>query len=71
MVALFCFFLRLFFSPIKSKSLLEAENAVLRHQLIVLRRKARGRLCFTNADRLFLIQLYRWFPVGASFPSEA
>jgi transposase InsO family protein len=62
MVALFCFFLRLFFSRIKSKSRLEAENAVLRHQLIVLRRKARGRLCLTNADRLFLSQLYRWFP---------
>jgi hypothetical protein len=30
-------------SPFKSKSRLEAENAVLRHQLIVLRRKVKGR----------------------------
>src|SRR6516164_5285254 len=41
---------------------LEAENAVLRHQLIVLQRKVRGRAQFTNGDRLFFIQLYRWFP---------
>jgi hypothetical protein len=41
---------------------LEAENAVLRHQLIVLRRKTRGRPQLTNNDRWFFIQLYRWFP---------
>jgi len=41
---------------------LEAENAALRHQLIVLQRKVRGRVHFTNSDRLFFIQLYRWFP---------
>jgi hypothetical protein len=46
----------------KSKSRLEAENAALRHQLIVLQRKVRGRVQFTNGDRLFFIQLYRWFP---------
>src|SRR5215510_12840830 len=62
MVALFCFFLTLFASPFKSKARLEAENAVLRHQLAVLQRKMRGRIQFTNGDRLFLIQLYRWFP---------
>src|SRR5665213_3556718 len=49
-------------SPFKSKSRLEAENAVLRHQLIVLRRKVQGRVRLTNNDRWFLIQLYRWFP---------
>ncbi|MBV8286657.1 MAG: hypothetical protein JOZ35_07030 [Hyphomicrobiales bacterium] len=49
-------------SPFKSKNRLEAENAVLRHQLIVLRRKVRGRVQLTNSDRLFFIQLYRWFP---------
>ena len=37
-------------------------NAALRHQLIVLQRKMRGRVQFTNSDRLFFIQLYRWFP---------
>ena len=62
MVALLCFFLTLFASPFKSKSRLEAENAALRHQLIVLRRKVRGRVQLTNGDRLFLVQLYRWFP---------
>ena len=62
MVALLCFFLTLFASPFKSKSRLEAENAALRHQLTILRRKVRGRVQLTNGDRLFLIQLYRWFP---------
>src|SRR6476469_139690 len=42
MIALFCLFLALFASPFKSKSRLEAENAVLRHQLIILQRKVRG-----------------------------
>jgi transposase InsO family protein len=49
-------------SPFKSKSRLEAENAALRHQLIVLRRKVHGRVRLTNNDRWFFIQLYRWFP---------
>ena len=62
MFALLGFFLALFLSPFKSKSRLEAENAALRRQLIVLQRKVRGRIHFTNSDRLFLIQLYRWFP---------
>jgi hypothetical protein len=43
MVALFCFFLTLLASPFKSSSRLEAENAALRHQLMVLQRKVRGR----------------------------
>ena len=62
MIALLCFFLTLFASPFKSKSRLEAENAALRYQLLVLRRKVRGRVHITNGDRLFLVQLYRWFP---------
>ena len=41
---------------------LEAENAVLRHQLMVLRRRLHGRVRLTNHDRWFFIQLYRWFP---------
>ena len=28
----------------------------------MLRRKVRGRVQLTNSDRLFLVQLYRWFP---------
>ena len=34
----------------------------LRHQVMVLRRQARGRIRLTNLDRLLLVQLYRWFP---------
>src|SRR6059058_3218418 len=62
MVALMCFVLAVLALPFKSKSRLEAENAALRHQLIILRRKVRGRVRLTNGDRLFLVQLYRWFP---------
>jgi hypothetical protein len=39
MFALCWFVLSVLASPFKSKSRLEAENAALRHQLIVLRRK--------------------------------
>ena len=62
MIGRFCFVLAVLASPFKSKSRLEAENAVLRHQLIVLRRKVRGRAQPTNNDRWFFVQLYRWFP---------
>src|ERR1700758_4035369 len=62
MIGLLCFVLAVLASPFKSKSRLEAENAVLRHQLIVLRRRVRGRAQPTNNDRWFLVQLYRWFP---------
>src|SRR5436190_18350263 len=62
MVELIFLFLNLVFSLFKSKSRLEAENAALRQQLTVLQRKVHGRVQFTNSDRLFFIQLYRWFP---------
>jgi hypothetical protein len=62
MIGLLRFVLRILAPPFKSKSRLEAENAVLRHQLIVLRRKMGGRPRLTNNDRWFFIQLYRWFP---------
>ncbi len=62
MIALICFVLAVLRSPFKSKSRLEAENAVLRHQLIVLRRKVIGRAQLTHNDRWFLLQMYRWFP---------
>jgi hypothetical protein len=62
MTALLSFFLTLLVSPFKSRSRLEAENAALRHQLIVLQRRLRGRVQLTNGDRLFLVQLYLWFP---------
>src|SRR6266540_3187074 len=62
MIGLLCFVLAVWASPFKSKIRLAAENAVLRHQLIVLRRKLRGRAQLANSDRWFLVQLYRWFP---------
>src|SRR5258705_12832765 len=62
MIALLSFFLTLLVSPLKSKFRLEAENTALRHQLIVLQRRVRGRVQLTNGDRLFFVQLYRWFP---------
>jgi len=62
MLAPICFVLAALASPFKSKSRLEAENAVPRHQLIVLRRKARGRAHLTSNDRGFFVQMYRWFP---------
>ena len=54
MVALMVFLLRLVTSHFKSRSRLEAENAVLRQQLKVLQRKVRGRVRVNNSDRLFL-----------------
>jgi hypothetical protein len=61
MIGLICFVLAVLASPFKSKLRLEAENAVLRHQLNVVRRRLNGRVRLTNHDRWFLIQLYRWF----------
>src|SRR5260370_32062220 len=62
MIGLLCFVLGILASPFKSKIRLAAENAALRHQLIVLRRKMRGRVQLANSDRWFLVQLYRCFP---------
>jgi hypothetical protein len=62
MIALLWLFLAILASPFKSKCQLEAENVALRHQVVVLRRRVRGRVQLTNFDRLFLVQLYRWFP---------
>src|SRR5580658_9519158 len=62
MIKLLCFVLAVLASSFKSKIRLAAENAALRHQLIVLRRKLRGRVQLAKSDRWFLVQLYRWFP---------
>ena len=61
MLVLFCLVSTLIL-PFKSKSRLEAENVALRHQVMVLRRQVGGRVHLTNLDRLFLVQLYHWFP---------
>src|ERR1700733_14330571 len=62
MIGLLCFVLTVLASPFKSKLRLQAENAVLRHQLNVVRRRLPGRGRLSNQDRWFFIQLYRWFP---------
>ena len=62
MIALLCFVLNVLVSPFKSTSRLEAENAALRYQVVMLRRIVHRRVRLTNSDRIFFIQLYRWFP---------
>jgi transposase InsO family protein len=61
MLMLFCLVCILIL-PFKSKSRLEAENVALRHEVMVLRRQVGSRVHLTNFDRLFLVQLYHWFP---------
>ncbi len=61
MVALIFLALNLVVAVLKPKSRLEAENAVLKQQLIVLRRKVQQRVPLTRCDRLFFVHLYRWF----------
>src|SRR5262245_8056312 len=62
MIGLLCFVRAVLTSRFKSRLRLEAENAALRHQLMVLRRRLQGRIRLTNHDRWFFIQLYRWSP---------
>jgi hypothetical protein len=56
MIGLLCFALAVLALPFKSQLRLEAENAVLRHQLNVVKRRLPGRVRLTNHDRWFLIQ---------------
>jgi hypothetical protein len=46
----------------RSRTALQAEILILRHQLNVLRRKSPKRLAFGNMDRLVLAGLYRVAP---------
>src|ERR1041385_8199966 len=62
MIALIRLLFALLATPFRSKSVLEAENAALLQQVVVLRRKLRGRVTLSNADRLFFVWLYRLFP---------
>lgn len=59
---LLCSVVAIFAAPFKSRRRLEAENVMLRHQLMILRRRLPGRVRLTNSDRWLLVQLYRWFP---------
>jgi transposase InsO family protein len=62
MVAFLAWLLLLARSRFKSRARLEAENMVLRQQVIVLRRRSRTRVGLRNFDRLILVWLYRLFP---------
>jgi hypothetical protein len=55
MLALLCFVVAVLASPFKSKSRLEAENAALRQQLIILRRKVPGRVLWVPKTSSVLI----------------
>ena len=61
MIGLLCFVLAVVASH-SSRRCSEAENAALRHQLIVLGCKLHGWVRPTNHDRWFFIALYHWFP---------
>ncbi|MFZ0678996.1 hypothetical protein [Candidatus Binatus sp.] len=49
-------------SKLKSRPRLEAENIVLRQQVIVLSRKARSGVRLRNIDRFILVWMYRLLP---------
>ena len=49
-------------AKLKSRARLEAENIVLRQQVIILSRKARSRVRLRNTDRLIFVWLYRLSP---------
>src|ERR1700680_3734741 len=67
MIGLLCFALAVLASPFKSKLRLEAENAVLRHQLNVVRRRLPGRVRLTNNDRWFFISCIAGFLLSCRF----
>jgi hypothetical protein len=65
MTALLWFLLAVLVAPLRSNSSLLAENALLRHQVKVLRRKTKGRVSLTNGDRWFFVQLFRCRTYGS------
>jgi hypothetical protein len=62
MIAIGLLFVRMLCDCFKSRSRLEAEIVVLRHQLAVLRRRAPRRLYLRWTDRVLFVWLYRRFP---------
>jgi hypothetical protein len=62
---MFAFLLKLLLiarTRLKSRANLEADNLVLRQQVIILSRKSRSRVRLRNTDRLTFVWLYRCFP---------
>jgi hypothetical protein len=62
---MFAFLLKLLLiacTRLESRASLEAENLVLRRQVIVLSRKSPSRVRLRNIDRLIFVWLYRSFP---------
>src|SRR5580692_3590741 len=49
-------------SRLTRRARLEAENLILRQQLVVLRRKSPARVRLWNIDRLVMVWLYRLYP---------
>ncbi len=49
-------------SRLRSQARLQAENLVLRQQVVVLSRKSGSRVRLRNLDRLVFVWLYRLFP---------
>ena len=62
MIAIALLFVRMLCDFFKSRSRLEAEIVVLRHQLNVLRLRAPSRLYLRWADRVLFVWLYRRCP---------
>jgi hypothetical protein len=62
---MFAFLLKLLLiarTRLKSRASIEAENLVLRQQVIVLRRRFPSQVRLRNIDRLTFVWLYRCFP---------
>ena len=62
MVAFLTWLLLLVRTWLKSRARLEAENIVLRQQVIVLSRRSGKRVRLRNIDRLIFVWLYRFLP---------
>src|SRR6516162_5715586 len=62
MVAFLTRILLIMLARFKSRERLEAENIVLRQQIIVLSRRVRRRVRLRNIDRLIFVSLYRLLP---------
>jgi hypothetical protein len=62
MVALLTLLLLAIRSWVTRRARLEAENLILRRQLIVLRRRRPKRVPLWNIDRLLMVWLYRLYP---------